>query len=178
MERGHTLISRHRRVGCSASRNAPRGATPRPWRLCDSSHEELSTLGNMAAPSTSKRRPRERIEISIPLLKRYVRNSAPPRPPISLLPARDSAAFIIDKVVQRRACYIIGWPDLPAARVMISCTRALDYVSPWEMENWEYKDALRREEEEIEKDTAAAMHASAAEMQDAAAQPVLLCCGL
>jgi len=137
----------------------------------------------MAAPSTSKRRPRERIEISIPLLKRYVRNSAPPQPPISLLPARDSDAFIIDKVVhpvtavidkdvQRRACYIIGWPDLPAARVMISCTRALDYVSPWEMENWEYKDALRREEEEFEKDTAAAMLASAAEMPGAAAEPV------
>src|SRR3569833_4786362 len=109
----------------------------------------------MAATSTSKRRPRERIEVSIPLLKRYVRNSAPPQPPISLLPARDSDAFIIDKVVhpvtavidkdvQRRACYIIGWPDLPAARVMISCTRALVFVSLWVLVFWVFFVALCR----------------------------------
>lgn len=113
----------------------------------------------MAAPPSPPRPRRQEIEIRLPSRKRFVPGTAPRQPRISLLPAHDSTAFIVDKVInsterkpdnkaQRRLCYIIGWTDLPAARIMIPCTTALEYVSPRTLEEWEYNDSLRREQEE------------------------------
>ncbi|KAG8157156.1 hypothetical protein KVR01_012864 [Diaporthe batatas] len=96
-----------------------------------------------------------------PQAARYRPGSGPPPPRVSLRPVHDSNAFIVDKVVlpqgpsppnssrarQRRCYYIIGWPDLPAARPVVDASRVLDYVSPRTLEDWEYQDALRREEE-------------------------------
>jgi len=67
------------------------------------------------------------------------------------MPAHDSTAVIIDKgkIIkenQERLYYIIHWPDLPNVRLAIPCVKALEYISPWEMEEWEYKDALQRED--------------------------------
>lgn len=91
---------------------------------------------------------------------RYRPGSGPPPPVINLRPVHDSDAFIVDKVVlprgrlrpnsdlrQRRCYYIIGWPDLHAARPAVDASKILDYVSPRTLEDWEYQDALRREEE-------------------------------
>lgn len=90
---------------------------------------------------------------------KYEPGSGPPPPRIDLRLVHDTNAFIVDKIVlplepftqrndprQRRAYYIIGWPDLPAARPVIAATSILDYVSPRTLEDWEYQDALRREE--------------------------------
>src|SRR4051794_28091538 len=112
-----------------------------------------------SAPSPLQLR-RERIEIHIPTRKRCIPKIAPTQPRISLLPARDSTAVILDKVLCKdgigerarlQLCYIISWTDLPSKRATISCAKALDYVSPREMEEWECKDALRREEEARER---------------------------
>ena len=113
----------------------------------------------MAASPASKRPRREEIEIRLPSRKRFARGTAPRQPGISLLPVCDSTAFIADKIIypatpaidketRRRLCYIVGWTDLPAARILIPCTRVLDYVSPRMLEEWEYNDSLRREEDE------------------------------
>lgn len=104
-----------------------------------------------------------RFQFQIPIRSqapKYTRGSGPPPPRISLRPIHDSNAFIIDKVVlphgpflsddntrQRRCYYIIGWPDLPAARPVVDASKILDYVSPRTLEEWEYQDALHRGEE-------------------------------
>lgn len=103
------------------------------------------------------------LQFYIPIRRRlakYRPGSGPPPPRIDLRPVHDSDAFIVDKVVlprghfqphdtsrQRRCYYIIGWPDLPAARPVVEASKILDYVSPRTLEDWEYQDALRREEE-------------------------------
>jgi hypothetical protein len=43
--------------------------------------------------------------------------------------------------------YIVGWHDLPAARVLVPAMKILDYVSPWVLEEWEYSFELELEEE-------------------------------
>lgn len=107
--------------------------------------------------------PKPALQFHIPIRPRppkYRPGSGPPPPRIDLRPVHDSDAFIVDKVVlprgrllpheharQRRCYYIIGWPDLPAARPVVEASRVLDYVSPRTLEDWEYQDALRREEE-------------------------------
>lgn len=103
------------------------------------------------------------LQFHIPIrtrLPKYRPGSGPPPPRIDLRLVHDSDAFIVDKVVlprghfqphdtsrQRRCYYIIGWPDLPAARPVVEASKILDYVSPRTLEDWEYQDALRREEE-------------------------------
>lgn len=103
------------------------------------------------------------LQFHIPIRARqpkYRSGSGPAPPRINLRPVHDSSAFIVDKVVlprgpfhphdnfrQRRCYYIIGWPDLPAARPVVDASKILDYVSPRTLEDWEYEDALRREED-------------------------------
>jgi hypothetical protein len=70
----------------------------------------------------------------------------------------DTGAFIVDKRVlpgkpingelKLELYYVVGWPDLPAARVAILATRILDYVSPWTLEDWEYNSSLEKDREE------------------------------
>ncbi|KAK3355441.1 hypothetical protein B0H65DRAFT_416298 [Neurospora tetraspora] len=101
-------------------------------------------------------RPKTTIEIPLPSIKKYTRGSGPPPPPITLAPPRDSTAYIIDQFVlpvlkdtkpdsRRRVFYHIGFTDIPAARLLVPCNEALDYVSPRELEEWEY-DALQIKE--------------------------------
>lgn len=103
-------------------------------------------------------RPKTTIEIPLPSIKKYTRGSGPPPPPITLAPPRDSTAYIIDQYVlpplkdttpdsRRRIYYHIGFTDIPAARLLVPCDKALDYVSPREVEDWEY-EALEFKEAE------------------------------
>lgn len=101
-----------------------------------------------------------RIEVILPSKPKRLYCAGPPPPRITLVPPRDSTAYIISKLVlpsvvqtaaeitiTRRLYYTVGWTDLPSAKVVVLATRILDYVSPRELEDWEYKDFLRREEE-------------------------------
>lgn len=135
-----------------------------PWELYKS---DLNTSRMVIVRS----RPPLQFDISIlPQPPRFKPGSHPPRVDLQLV--QDSNAFIVDKIIlpfnpfgqpgsgqQRRAYYIIGWPDLPAARPVIDAATILDYVSPRAVEEWEYKDALRRE---AEKEEAAREEAQAA----------------
>jgi hypothetical protein len=75
-----------------------------------------------------------------------------------LVPPRDSTAYIIDQFVlptdkdmtatsRRLIHYHIGFTDLPAVKILISCNKVLDYVSPRELEDWEYQNLEKKEEE-------------------------------
>lgn len=117
--------------------------------------------GTLEIVDTKQEKPILQFHIPIrPRLPKYRPCSGPAPPRINLRPVHDSDAFIVDKVVlprghfhpsdnvrQRRCYYIIGWPDLPAARPVVDASKILDYVSPRTLEDWEYQDALRREEE-------------------------------
>lgn len=125
-------------------------------------------------------RPRPSLRFDIPILPkapRYQPASGPPPPRVDLQLVHDTDSFIVDKIIlpfgpftqpgdprQRRAYYIIGWPDLPAARPVIDAVKILDYVSPYMLEEWEYHDALRREQErdEAAKEAREAAEAAAA----------------
>ncbi|GAB1310736.1 Chromodomain protein-2 [Madurella fahalii] len=98
------------------------------------------------------------IEIPIPSIRRYVPGSGPPPPRISLAPPHDSTAYIINQFVlptekdttaasRRLIFYHIGFTDLPSVKILIPCDKVLDYVSPRELENWEYNNAEKKEEE-------------------------------
>jgi hypothetical protein len=75
-----------------------------------------------------------------------------------LVPPRDSTAYIIDQFVlptdkdmtttsRRLIHYHIGFTDLPAVKILIPCNKVLDYVSPRELEDWEYQNLEKKEEE-------------------------------
>ncbi|KAI0396239.1 hypothetical protein F5Y17DRAFT_126859 [Xylariaceae sp. FL0594] len=96
--------------------------------------------------------------IEIPLPSKppdYRSGDGPALAPIRMSLPNDSGAFIVDKRVlpgkpvdgelKLELYYIVGWPDLPAARVAILATKILDYVSPWTLEDWEYKASLQRD---------------------------------
>ncbi|KAB5580046.1 hypothetical protein GE09DRAFT_1080675 [Coniochaeta sp. 2T2.1] len=121
----------------------------------------------MATPARQKKRPggkkftKVTVEILLHSQPKRLFLAELPLPPISLLPPRDSTAFIVSKLVlpvpldvprdyvpQRRLFYTIGWTDLPSARVCVDAAKVLEYVSPRELEDWEYNDQLRREEEQ------------------------------
>ena len=117
--------------------------------------------GTKVIVDTQQEKPKLQFHIPIrPKAPKYRLGSGPPPPRPNLRLVHDSNAFIVDKVVlphgpfhpdsasrQRRCYYIIGWPDLPAARPVVDASKILDYVSPRTLEDWEYQDALRREEE-------------------------------
>ncbi|KAI0889633.1 uncharacterized protein GGS22DRAFT_148783 [Annulohypoxylon maeteangense] len=100
---------------------------------------------------------RSSIQIPLPSKPRpYRPGDGPPLAPLRLRPERDhSTAHLIDKRVipgkarngelQLQMCYVVGWKDLPAARVAILATNILDYVSPGELENFEYQKQLERD---------------------------------
>ncbi|KAL2017739.1 hypothetical protein VTK56DRAFT_1709 [Thermocarpiscus australiensis] len=109
--------------------------------------------GNSIAPSR-----KTTIEIPIPSIRKYVPGSGPPLPKITLAPPRDSTAYIIDQFVlpvnaettetsRRLIYYHIGFIDLPAVKILIPCNKVLDYVSPRELEDWEYNNLETKEEE-------------------------------
>lgn len=124
-----------------------------PWELYSSDLKLSRMVIKRELPSVQ-------FEISIlPQPPKYKPGDGPPPPRIDLRLVHDTSAYIIDKIVlplepftqrndprQRRVYYIIAWPDLPAARPIIDATKILDYVSPRALEDWEYQDALRRED--------------------------------
>lgn len=112
------------------------------------------------ADNTHPLLPRRRTTIEIPLhsIRKYVPGSGPPPPRISLVPPRDSTAYIIDQFVlppdkdmtptsRRLIHYHIGFDDLPAVKLLVPCTEVLDYVSPRELEDWEYQNEEKKEVE-------------------------------
>lgn len=115
-------------------------------------------------------RPLPSLQFDIPIRPplRFDPSKRPP-PTVDLQLKKDTDAFIVDKVVlplepftqlndprQRRVYYIVAWPDLRAARPVVDAVKILDYVSPRELEDWEYRDALRREKENSEAEAEAA----------------------
>ncbi|KAI1640129.1 hypothetical protein F4809DRAFT_592743 [Biscogniauxia mediterranea] len=117
-----------------------------------------------------KRDRTSRLEIPIPVKPRpYRPGDGPALAPLSLTLENDSDAFIIDRHVRPGApiggemklemYYVVGWPDLPAARVCILATRILDYVSPRTLEDWEYNYSLQQDKQREEEEAAAAAKA-------------------
>lgn len=118
--------------------------------------------GSRILVDVNQEKPKLQFHIPIrPQAPKYRPGSGPLPPRVDLRPVHDSNAFIVDKVIlnrgpshpntntrQRRCYYIIGWPDLPAARPAVDAGKILEYVSPRTLEDWEYQDALRREEEQ------------------------------
>ncbi|KAJ4297414.1 hypothetical protein N0V88_004336 [Collariella sp. IMI 366227] len=103
-------------------------------------------------------RPKTGIEIPLHSVRKYVPGSGPPPPRISLAPPRDSTAYIIDQFVlppdkdmtetsRKMIYYHIGFTDLPAVKILVPCDKVLDYVSPRELEDWEFKNMESKEEE-------------------------------
>ncbi|PSR92266.1 hypothetical protein BD289DRAFT_429087 [Coniella lustricola] len=137
---------------------------------------------DLRVPRMTIARPRPVLAFDIPIRKRprlLGPGDGPPPPRIDLQLVHDSNAFIADKIIlpsgpfiergladprQRRAYYIIGWPDLPAARTVIDCAKALDYVSPRTLEDWEYQTFLHKEaeKEELEREAREAAVAAVA----------------
>ncbi|KAL2161679.1 hypothetical protein VTH06DRAFT_8241 [Thermothelomyces fergusii] len=102
-------------------------------------------------------RPKTTIEIPLPSIRKYVPGSGPPPPRISLAPPRDSTAYIIDRFIlpadkdmtetsRRLVHYRIGFTDLPTVKLLIPCNEVLDYVSPRELEDWEYRNLEMKEQ--------------------------------
>ncbi|KAI1383571.1 uncharacterized protein F4822DRAFT_421048 [Hypoxylon trugodes] len=103
-------------------------------------------------------KPKTRVQISLPSKPRpYRPGDGPPLAPLRIVPENDSDAFIIDKRVlpditangkpKLQMYYVVGWRDLPAARATILATKVHEYVSPREVEDFEYRDLLERDEE-------------------------------
>jgi hypothetical protein len=112
--------------------------------------------------------PQTELVVVLPALtRRYVPGTGPPLAPITLLPQRDSTAYIIDQAVsvvstahdgrgiQKRLKYLVGWHDRPAARAMVDARNILSYVSPLALEEWEYRTSLEREQEHLQEAKAA-----------------------
>ncbi|KAI9903769.1 hypothetical protein N3K66_000298 [Trichothecium roseum] len=93
---------------------------------------------------------RHRITVDIPQRPRYVPGRGPPLQAVSLVPPADSTAYVVDRILlpptafaadghprPRRMTYLLGWTDLPAARLLVPALRVLDYVSPRALEAYE-----------------------------------------
>jgi hypothetical protein len=139
-------------------------------------------------PSPPRRRPKTTIEVPVPGFRKYVGGMGPSLEPLSLAPPRDSTAYIIEKLVwppikettpttRRLLYYHIGFTDLPHVKTMVSCDNALDYISPREIEDWEYNDLERRIEEkerhEVEKKAGKRRAGRPAKSRPSDAAPIL-----
>ncbi|KAI0470348.1 hypothetical protein F4859DRAFT_486477 [Xylaria cf. heliscus] len=114
------------------------------------------------------------LEIPLPSKPRdYRPGDGPALAPIRLCLEDDTGAFIVDKRVlpgkpvngelKLELYYVVGWPDLPAARVAILATKILDYVSPRTLEDWEYKCSLENDKEREKEQEKAAQKRKEAE---------------
>lgn len=104
-----------------------------------------------AAPRSSKEPKKTRIAVHLPCKPRpYRPGHGPPLQRLRLLPPHDSTAYIIERILlpspglsasgkplPKRISYVIGWTDLPAARILVPAMQILDYVSPRVFEEWE-----------------------------------------
>ncbi|KAM0350211.1 hypothetical protein ACHAPU_003376 [Fusarium lateritium] len=103
-------------------------------------------------PENPKPRKRSRIEVHLRSKPRdYAPGCGPPLQRISLLPPQDSTAYIRERIIlpspglaadglplPRRMTYIVAWRDLPAAQMLVPAMDILEYVSPRELEDWEF----------------------------------------
>ncbi|KAJ3946076.1 uncharacterized protein N0V96_004430 [Colletotrichum fioriniae] len=143
------------------------GQTPTP---ADTSNGAATTNITSSVSSASTRQPQTSRKNShpelrklavvledLPTYRRYERGSGPPLRPITLAPPRDSTAYIRDEFFvppalsddgKKRLQYVVGWTDLPAARVVVDAERICDYVSPMAYEEWCAARAEERDEEE------------------------------
>lgn len=124
--------------------------------------------GSRGASSRRDLGSQKRTRITIPLVSKprdYVPGSGPPLQPIQLLPPQDSTAYIVERVflppaglaadnrpLPKRMTYIIGWHDLPAARLLVPAMQILEYVSPMALEEWEWEleQSLDAERQQLE----------------------------
>ncbi|KAH9998058.1 hypothetical protein F4779DRAFT_606181 [Xylariaceae sp. FL0662B] len=94
-----------------------------------------------------------RIEIPLSSKPRpYRPGDGPALSPLRIALENDSNAFILDRRVlpgttvhgelKLQMYYVVGWPDLPGARVSVSATKIYDYVSPRTLEDYEYNCSL------------------------------------
>ena len=136
-----------------------------------------STSRSVLSDAIHGRRTRDkRSKIVIPLPLKppdYVPGSGPALQPLALLPQHDSTAYIVERILlpspglanngrplPKRMTYIVGWHDMPAARMLVPAMQILDYVSPRALEEWEWQlemdldeERARLEEEEKDKRT-------------------------
>ncbi|KAL0938578.1 chromo domain-containing protein [Colletotrichum truncatum] len=110
----------------------------------------------------SKGQPREQVELAvvfedIATYRSYKPGAGPRLRPISLLPVRDTTAYIRDEFLiphtisgdgRKHLQYQVAWTDLPAARLIVDAERIADYVSPRAYEEWCAARAEERIEEE------------------------------
>ncbi|KAK3941131.1 hypothetical protein QBC46DRAFT_110501 [Diplogelasinospora grovesii] len=126
--------------------------------MTDSRGSDSARRGTTSTTSKKK----STIEIPLRSFRRYVRGSGPPPPPITLVPPRDSTAYIVDQFVypsatdstdqtRRLLYYVVGFTDFPTVRFSIEAHKVLEYVSPRELEDWEYNQLLLKEQEEEER---------------------------
>ncbi|KAJ0146927.1 hypothetical protein CTA2_856, partial [Colletotrichum tanaceti] len=92
----------------------------------------------------------------LPTYRRYRPGTGPRLRPITLVPVRDTTAYIRDEFFvppalsadgKKHLKYIVGWTDLPAARLQVDAERICDYVSPMAYEEWCAARAAERDEE-------------------------------
>ncbi|KAI1078258.1 hypothetical protein F5B20DRAFT_548585 [Whalleya microplaca] len=109
---------------------------------------------------------KSRIEIPLSSKPRpYRPGDGPALAPIRLALENDSSAFILDRRVlpgksadgelKLQMYYVVGWPDLPGARVSILATQIYDYVSPRVLEDYEYNCSLENDRQQELKEAAA-----------------------
>lgn len=115
---------------------------------------ERPPLSTRPAPQLRARNDKKHSRIAIPLSSKprdYVPGSGPPLQRLCLLPPDDSTAYIVERILlpspglaadrrplPKRMTYIVGWRDLPAARLLVPAMQVLDYVSPKALEEWEW----------------------------------------
>ncbi|KAL1890669.1 hypothetical protein Cpir12675_005301 [Ceratocystis pirilliformis] len=105
-------------------------------------------------------RPQSRVVIDIPHMPSpYIPGSGPVSHDATIVPISDSTAYIIDQVFlsggfaadgklrPKSLAWLIGFRDRPAARIVVRAYQIYDYVSPRELEEYEYRQWLQREEE-------------------------------
>ncbi|KAM0487125.1 hypothetical protein ACHAPX_000394 [Trichoderma viride] len=124
-------------------------------RLAGKGLEPLSHADPKRKPTPSHQSQPSRSRLAVPLFSKpadYVPGSGPPLRPISLLPAGDSTAYILERVLlpspgpapngkplPKRMAYLIGWRDLRAASMVVPAMQVLEYVSPRTLEEFEAK---------------------------------------
>ena len=82
--------------------------------------------------------------------KKYVPGSGPPLQPITAALKHDKTGYIIDKVFfKTKLRYLVGFKDEPQLKVSVRPQNILEWVSEWEAEDWEERDYIQKEKEEV-----------------------------
>ncbi|KAF6837237.1 chromo domain-containing protein [Colletotrichum musicola] len=113
-----------------------------------------------AASHAAKQPPERHLAVvldDIASRRAYRPGTGPRLRPVTLIPPRDTTAYIRDEFFvppalshdgKKRLQYAVGWTDLPAARLVVDAERVDEYVSPLAYEEWCAARAAERDEEE------------------------------